>query len=201
VLPLTRNKLPIIIGLAAILAIAGIFAFAPVEQASTVHDTIGKGGSTVTITKTLDSDGTDVTFTFVSENNALIDEILIDNTPTFSDGALCTLKTVFNSNPSNDGKIKCKDSRFRVQDFTNGESQILPGNYKDNCHTAAKNILSARMMLEIGFGSCPGGDITNVIPVKAGDELVLTLDASGNANDVKVKVTFAFSGGNDATLE
>ena len=75
------NKLTIPSILAATVLIAGIFAFMPVEKASTVHTGIGTN-QIEQIQKTLPTAGTTVTLTITASTDTVINDIWADNTPT-----------------------------------------------------------------------------------------------------------------------
>ena len=198
-LPLTKTNIPLIIGLAAILGIAGIFAFAPIHDASTVHTTTPLGSANIlTLTKVIPTGGADVTWTFTAPTDAMIHEIYLDNSGTIED---CTQVRLGDA-PT----IRCKDSGFSLNEFTNGGSKIFRGTqHGDVCVVARNNVLEDHIVLDEAFGSdCPGSSQDEPLLVPAGDSVVMIFDSSAQnydaGNPVTVKVTIAFVGGSGAEL-
>ena len=80
------KKLAIPAILAATIMVAGLFAFAPVEQASTVHQLqSGSSNSVLVLDKTLPVAGTVIDYTFTATTDSIIREIIMDNTDTVGD--------------------------------------------------------------------------------------------------------------------
>jgi len=79
------NKLLIPSILTVIVLIAGLFAFMPIEKATTVHATIIAAAGIITLVEenvVLPVGGTNVIFTFTADSDSMIQYVGIDNTPT-----------------------------------------------------------------------------------------------------------------------
>lgn len=159
--------------LAATVLVAGMFAFMPVEKASTTHTFTGQTINVQTLQKTLPAAGTDVPFTVTCPQDCLITSIFVDNTPTVGanvDHELVSM-TVAGSlhrdgeSPfalAGDGSEETRDLLAKISNDSNGQE--------------------------------------NGIPLNAGQTAVFTFDTANGANDVIITVTVALQGAVGATL-
>ena len=151
-----------------------IMALAPAQTAF--------GGFKIkTITKTLPSNGANVTVTFKPAKDTIIYEVLVDTTPTLKDG-LCT----------DSGDDVCYDCDIRIHSLTVDGSELLPKDepqYGPPYREWGQNDkIAVRPLLGKGYS-----DIH--LPLDAKKKLVLTLDTDNGNNDVKIKFTFLYEGG------
>ena len=99
------NKLTIPTILVATVMVAGIFAFMPVEQASTVHTTSALGTIEVlTFTDTDVTEGTDV-YSLICTGDALVNVVYVHQLPA-NDGATSDLTVSFGTTTSGAGGLQ-----------------------------------------------------------------------------------------------
>ena len=161
------KKLVIPAILTATVLIAGMFAFMPVEKASTVHTSIGQTANVLTATKTLPLAGTPVTFTISCASDCLVQAVWLDNTPT--------------TGAENDHELAS---------VTVGGSAFKDGETPFTIANGDKE--EARDLLGLLSDASNGQDFT--IPLNGGQTAVFTLDTANGANDVIVTMTVAVTG-------
>ena len=153
--------------LAVTVTLALIMALAPVQSAY--------GGPKIkTITKTLPSDGTDVTVTLKPTKDLILSEVMVDSTPT-QKADLC--------NPQGS---QCFECDFRIVSVVVDGGELKEGRFP---RTYGNNDrISSRPLL--------GKALSDMfLPLNAKKKLVLTLDTENGNNDVKIKFTFLYEGG------
>ena len=155
------------------ISLMAVLALIPVQTAF--------GGVVVkSITVTLPSDGQDVAVTLKGTKKFLLWEILADTNPTLDDG-LC--------NPMG---TQCFDCDFRIVSLKIGGSEVMPG-IKDEDNMGKNDHIALRPVVAKAFTDA-------LIPVKANQKVVLTLDTDNGNNPVKVKLTFGIEGGGTVKL-
>ncbi|MBM3896615.1 MAG: hypothetical protein FJ360_02580 [Thaumarchaeota archaeon] len=109
------NKFLIPAALVATVVIAGIFAFMPVEKASTVHGNLASSTDVTTINTNVDSEADNldrsVTFSknyslFESDSNAGVVLVLVDDDATDTTGRI-VVGAKKNADPNNSGVFEC----------------------------------------------------------------------------------------------
>jgi len=189
------NKLTIPIILSVTVLIAGVFAFMPVEKATTVDAKIiaASGLEVHSLTKTLvhcvpggcpPDFGPDQTWTLTAESDVVVQGVWKNNTPTAD--SECTI-TALNSGNTRLETTRCLYSHYRITDVEIDGDQYRGKHYPDD--TARFNRLNIN---HIDFGGLSG------LPLNAGEKLELSFDTKNTTNDVVLEVSFAVKG--DATL-
>jgi len=181
------NKLVIPTILSFTVLIAGIFAFMPIEKASTVHDQIiaALGGpiATLSLQKTLDGEGagagTDVTWTITAVTDVVVHQIYVDNTPTN-----CTITGPHDDHGTpNDNRVDCEESDYRRLGVNIAGSVFKGAEFPDkkakNDHIAVRGFLPNNM---------------SDTPLKAAETIELTFDTENTTNDVILKITVSVTG-------
>lgn len=155
--------------------VSGIFTLLPAQEANAQYAVV------LSKTKTLPSDGTNVTFTLHAKSDLILYGILVDNTPTKTKGDC----TVTEPEPP----VKCEESNYRLLAVTIGGSDFRPGGKP--IIFAQENAVAVREMM----GSSPGANFSDSeIPLAKGTKMVLTFDTDNGDNDVTLKVTVGFIG-------
>ena len=180
------NKLTIPVILSVTVLIAGVFAFMPVEQASTVHASENNPLGVVTtlsLEKTLDGEGAgegdDVTWTLTADTDLVVLGIYHDNTPTLAQEG-CIIQTNFHTNAMEAVNLHCSKSLYRVLDLEVDGSQWFAGDFP-------------RTFKHLSINEWP--ETTDNFPLEAGDSITMIFDTTNNgSNDVILDVSFAIKG-------
>lgn len=160
------NKTVIPSILTATILVAGIFAFMPVEKASTVHTSIGTQQVEV-VRKTLPSDGTDVLVTITAATDTVIHAVWIDNTPSAG-----------------------TETDHELNSMTVGGSSFKDGIMPNSI--AGSDAKETRDLLGILADDANGQDF--IIPLNSGQTVILNFDTENGADDVIIDVIIAGRG-------
>jgi len=175
------NKLAIPSILVFTIIAAGIFAFAPIEEATTVHSTeLLEGTVTVLVDEDIDLDdgaGADTVCTVTTDEDARITHLFVDSSASAGDGTFRLVSITI------DGSTL----------FTEGAITIA-----NNNQLAIRDILGV-----VGNSNNFGAGHLEPIIVSGGDDVVFTFDDNEVNGDggVTLDVIVGIEGSSSATLE
>ena len=130
------------------------------------------------VTKTLPSDGTDVSTRALFPADSFIAEIIIDNNPT-NDAGLCA----FVPSPGLGTPDTCTHSDFRLLGTRFKDADYQPGNMPYD--VAQNDRLANRPFMDKFFLS-----MDTVFPIRSGDNFELMMDTANGSNDVILEICF-----------
>ena len=170
------NKLLIPTILVATVMIAGVFAFMPIEKASTVHAGIGTTANVIEDRATLLTSGADVACTVTSASDMIIIEIYLDNTPTTGG-----------------------DKSYRVQSMSVDGADVGGPLVANPLNIAAGDKEAYTPLFPI-MANTGNFQQMGPIPVNAGEDFVIVLDNNDANNDKLVDVVIGIQGNLGATI-
>jgi len=166
------NKFAIPTILLATVMVAGMFAFAPVDQASTVHSTVGSTAILFELEKTLPSNDDDVSWTLDCGDGVMVTAIFVDNTATPDDN----------------------ESQFNWIDITLGGTSLEWASDAGTIGTIGQfDIEEWRDLIRVAEQK-EDGSAFGPITCTADDDLVLTFDADGQVDTTVLNMIIVVQG-------
>lgn len=168
--------------LVSVILLSGLFAFAPIQNASTVHETIGNSYAISELQKTLPAAGTVVSWTITcSDTGNMISGIWADNSAT--DNAF-------------DPDFEVTALTIAGSTFKSGALTVAPSDVNVSGVTG-EDVFDIMRLIE-AFTNGPVG--YSPMPCPAGDTVVISFDDNGSGDDTILNLIVAINGADGAIL-
>jgi len=201
---LYKLTIPIILSVAIL--IAGVFAFMPVEKASTVHPTIlaAVGEFKIhSLEKTLPKNtgdplgGDDKTWTLTAVTDVIVRGVYHDSTPNLI-AELCTFADHKVHGSDTSTQVHCTQTGYRIVDMEVAGSELQTGQ-QHRLKAGGKTVTFPVQIQTDNHVQLSEFPQFSNYALKAGDTIVMVFDTLKKDNDVRIDVIFAVTG--EATLE